>query len=52
VKETGLLLQQNTRLNTTNWTTPSETVTDIGTTRFTLSPALPIASIGCSLFKP
>jgi hypothetical protein len=38
---TGYGLQQNTDLNTSNWTTPSETVTDNGTDRFIIvnSPA-------------
>ena len=37
---TGFVLQQNTNLDTTNWTTPSETVTDNGTTRsISVSPA-------------
>src|SRR5206468_2214715 len=31
---TGFTLQQNTNLNTTNWVTPSETVTDDGTSKF------------------
>ena len=30
----GFTLQQNTDLNTTNWTTASQTVTDNGTNRF------------------
>ena len=37
---TGFVLEQNTDLKTTNWITPSETVTDSGTIRFiTVSPA-------------
>ncbi len=37
---TGFVLQQNTNLSTTNWTIPSETVTDNGTTRsISASPA-------------
>ena len=31
---TGFALQQNTNLNTTNWVTPSETITDNGTNKF------------------
>jgi uncharacterized repeat protein (TIGR03803 family) len=31
---TGFVLQQNTNLNTTNWTTPSESITDDGTIKF------------------
>lgn len=37
---TGFVLQQNTDLNTANWTTPSEIVTDNGTTKsISVSPA-------------
>ena len=37
---TGFQLQQNTNPNSTNWTTPSEAITDNGTTRsITVSPA-------------
>jgi uncharacterized delta-60 repeat protein len=48
---TGFELQQNTNLNPVNWTTPSETVTDNGTTRsITVSPAL--GNRFYRLFKP
>jgi hypothetical protein len=30
----GFTLQQNVNLNTTNWTTPAETITDNGTNKF------------------
>lgn len=37
---TGFVLQQNTNLNTTNWTAPPETVNDNGTTRsISVTPA-------------
>jgi uncharacterized delta-60 repeat protein len=37
---TGFVLQQSTNLNAANWTTPSETITDNGTTKsISVSPA-------------
>ena len=48
---TGFVLQQNTNLNTTNWTTPSEAVTNTGTTQ-----CITVSSVGQNrfyrLFKP
>jgi len=48
---TGFSLQQNHQLNTTNWITPSETVTDTGTIKFiTVDPG--VGSRFYRLFKP
>jgi len=48
---TGFSLQQNTQLNTTNWVTPTETVTDNGTIKFiTVDPV--VGSRFYRLFKP
>jgi len=48
---TGFSLQQNTQLNTTNWVTATETVTDTGTIKFiTVDP--PVGSRFFRLFKP
>jgi len=48
---TGFALQQNTQLNTTNWVTPMETVTDTGTLKFiTVDPV--VGSRFYRLFKP
>jgi len=48
---TGFTLQQNNQLNTTNWVTPMELVTDTGTNKFiTVDPN--ISSRFYRLFKP
>jgi len=48
---TGFFLQQNNQLNTTNWVTPMETVTDTGILKFiTVDPA--VGSRFFRLFKP
>jgi len=48
---TGFSLQQNTQLNTTNWVTATETVTDNGTLKFiTVDPS--VGSRFFRLFKP
>lgn len=44
-------LQQNANLNTANWTTPSETVTDNGTNKFIIVNP-PTANRFYRLFKP
>jgi len=50
---TGFVLQQNTDLNPANWTTPSESVTDNGTTWFiSVSPAPAPGHRFYRLFKP
>src|SRR5580765_1321498 len=48
---TGFGLQQNPNLNTPNWTTPSETVTDSGTNKFIIVNP-PTGSRYYRLFKP
>ena len=48
---TGFALQQNTNVTSTNWTTPSETITDNGTIKFiVVNP--PTASRFYRLYKP
>jgi len=48
---TGFFVQQNNQLNTPNWVTPTETVTDNGTIKFiTVDP--PVGSRFYRLFKP
>jgi len=48
---TGFSLQQNNQFNTTNWVTPTETVTDNGTIKFiTVDP--PMGNRFYRLFKP
>ncbi len=48
---TGFSLQQNNQLNTTNWVTPAETVTDTGTIKFiTVHPS--VGSRFYRLLKP
>jgi hypothetical protein len=48
---TGFTLQQNLDLNTTNWVTPSETVTDNGTIKF-INVNPPIGNRFYRLIKP
>ena len=48
---TGFSLQQNNQLNTTNWVTPTETVTDTGTIKF-IAVDPPMGSRFYRLFKP
>ena len=48
---TGFVLQQNSDLKTTNWTTPSETVADNGMTKFISVSPVPGARF-YRLFKP
>jgi len=48
---TGFVLQQNTNLSTTNWTTPSETVTDNGTSK-SISVSASVGNRFYRLFKP
>jgi hypothetical protein len=48
---TGFGLQQNTNLNTANWVTPSETVTDNGTIKFIILSS-PTGNRYYRLFKP
>lgn len=48
---TGFSLQQNNQLNTTNWVTPAETVTDTGTIKF-IAVDPPVDSRFYRLFKP
>jgi hypothetical protein len=48
---TGFGLQQNTNLNTTNWTTPSETVNDNATNKFIIVNP-PTGNRYYRLFKP